>query len=380
MIDQIENLPEVSFIDDITLKNIEANLIENYKDRYEQLTGKRPDLARADVPALILYACSVQLYQILLYADRTGKMNLLKYAYDEYLDNIAATKGITRLPARAAVCMVRFTASDIRESIIGIPEGTRVKAGKIFFATDEYMEIAPGEEYVDVPCTCQTTGEDGNGILAGEIDTLVDPIPYIDSIANIDDTTGGADIEDDDDLIERIFLAPSGYSTAGPGNAYKYFVHEFSTEIGSVIVSSPEPCEVVITILMENGDLPSQSFMESLEEYLSSDDKRPLTDHVTVKAPDTVNFDIDFTYWINKSESSQAVSLQAEVAQAVQDYIEWQTEEIGRDINPSELQSFIMDAGAKRVEIRQPVFTPVGGTRVARVGTVGTVYGGIEDD
>ena len=87
MIDQIENLPEVSFIDDITLKNIEANLIENYKDRYEQLTGKRPDLARADVPALILYACSVQLYQILLYADRTGKMNLLKYAYEQIFKN-----------------------------------------------------------------------------------------------------------------------------------------------------------------------------------------------------------------------------------------------------------------------------------------------------
>ena len=99
MIEQIENLPEVSFIDDIKLGNVQANLISFYKEKYKELTKQECNLKRTDPVALILYACSVQLFHTLLYVDRAGKLDLLKYAYDEFLDNLAALKGITRLPA-----------------------------------------------------------------------------------------------------------------------------------------------------------------------------------------------------------------------------------------------------------------------------------------
>ena len=39
MIDEIENLPEVSFIDYITLDDVQRQMVSDYQERYETLTG-----------------------------------------------------------------------------------------------------------------------------------------------------------------------------------------------------------------------------------------------------------------------------------------------------------------------------------------------------
>ena len=380
MIEQLENLPEVSFIDDITLDNVKANLISNYQTRYEELTGIPCTLDPSDPVALILYACAVQLYQELLYVDRAGKMNLLKYSYDSFLDNIAPAKGVTRFPAEAATTTVRFTLSAVQGNAVGIPQGTRVKAGSVYFDTDDYAEVPAGDLYVDVPCTCETLGEAGNHIPIGSITQLADSVPYVDSVSNITETSGGEEIESDDDLAERIFLAPAGYSVAGPADAYKYFVFECNSNVHSVVVTNPSDCVVSVYVLMEGGVLPTAGEISAIEDYLSADTRRPLTDTVTVSAPSTTSFDVTITYYINSSDTSEAVSIQEEVENAVDEYIEWQTSEIGRDINPSVLAQLVMDAGAKRVVITDPAFTVVGATTVPVLGTKTVTYGGIEDD
>ena len=38
-IDEIENLPEVSFIDYITLDDVQRQMVSDYQERYETLTG-----------------------------------------------------------------------------------------------------------------------------------------------------------------------------------------------------------------------------------------------------------------------------------------------------------------------------------------------------
>lgn len=58
----------------------------------------------------------------------------------------------------------------------------------------------------------------------------------------------------------------------------------------------------------------------------------------------------------------------------------WQTEKIGRDINPSYLIQKMMEAGIKRVEVKSPVFTVLNDKTVARTGTVSVTYGGVEND
>lgn len=380
MIDEIANLPDISFIDDITLDDVQEQMLADYNDRYEQLTGKPSALSRADPIALLLYASSVQIYQALLYVDRSGKQDLLKYSYGDFLDNLAAMKGITREPAKAATVMVRFTLSGIRPEPVAIPEGTRVTDGELFFATDEYTEIPAGEESATIRCTCQTAGESGNNPLQGEIDTLVDLIAYVAEVSNIEPPAGGADIESDDDLKDRIYIAPSKYSVAGPEDAYRYWAETYNTSISDVYINSDNPVEVDIKFILEGGELPNEAMVEGLQEFLASSNIRPLTDKVTVSAPESTVYDINLTYYIGRSDTGKAASIQSAVAEAIAAFKIWQRSEIGRDVNPSELIHRIREAGAKRVVLTEPTFQRVDMDKIAVIRSESISYGGIEDD
>lgn len=122
--------------------------------------------------------------------------------------------------------------------------------------------------------------------------------------------------------------------------------------------------------------------LSGMQAYLSSEDIRPLTDKVVVKAPDVEKITIELTYYINKSQSSEAASIQSKVEDAVNFYRLWQTARIGRDINPSELIRQVIVAGAKRVEVTSPTFKAIPDTSVAQCAEtdVKITYGGLEDD
>ena len=105
-----------------------------------------------------------------------------------------------------------------------------------------------------------------------------------------------------------------------------------------------------------------------------------MTDKVTVKAPETVTYDINMKYFINTSDLQKAQTIQASVTAAVNEYIIWQRSKIGRDINPNKLVQLAVDAGAKRVEITSPVFQTIDKAAVPKLTTQTVTYGGIEDD
>lgn len=379
-IEQIEKLPDVSFIDDdINLESIQKQMVQDYQDKYHEETEEDIVLERGEPLSLILYACSVQIYQMYMFVDRAGKQNLLKYAYGGYLDNLAALKGIERTPAKPASVTIRFTLSEPQAGATAIPKGTRVTDGTVYFVTDEYAEIKAGETTVDVVCTSITTGESLNGIQEGAIQTLVDPIPYMETVANITETDGGADQESDESLKDRIYISPSRYSTAGTEEAYIYWVKTFNGNIADVKVSSDSPGEVDIVFLMDDG-IPSQEMITGLAKYITDPNIRPLTDKVVVKAPTAVNYNIDLTYYINSSDSGSVATIQGEVAKAIDDFATWQQSKIGRDINSSELIKRITAAGAKRVEIKSPVFRKIGGTSIAYLENRSVTFGGVEDD
>jgi phage-related baseplate assembly protein len=86
------------------------------------------------------------------------------------------------------------------------------------------------------------------------------------------------------------------------------------------------------------------------------------------------------TYYISKDNAAFATSIQSAVNAAVADYNIWQKSKIGRDINPSELNSRIQQAGAKRAVITSPVYTVVLEAQLAISGTITVTYGGLEDE
>ena len=70
---------------------------------------------------------------------------------------------------------------------------------------------------------------------------LVDPVAYVEKVENITVSEGGADLEQDESLAERVYLAPSSWSTAGPDDAYEYWVRTFDPAISDVSVYSDIP-------------------------------------------------------------------------------------------------------------------------------------------
>lgn len=378
----IKNLPDISFIDNKTIDQVRQEMVADYESFISEATGQTVTLERSSVHRMELYAAAAQIYQAMQYIDRQGKQNILKYSYSDFLDNLAIFKGVTRNPATPATTTLRFTLSAVRDTATGIPQGTRVStAGATYFATDVYAEIPAGSTAVDVPATCTVAGTDGNGFAAGELATIVDPIPYVASVTNTTATEGGAEIESDDDLAERVFLAPGAYSTAGPEDGYLYHAKAYSAAIGDVVATSNQAAGTVdIVFIMADGSTPGEEMIEGLEGYLQGKTIRPMTDLVRVAAPQEVTYTINLTYYINRSDSAKAVTIQAAVAQAVADYQTWQRA-IGRDINPSQLVRMVMDAGAKRVTVTAPTYTAVDATKVSALqGDAVISYGGLEDD
>jgi len=381
LLKSVFDLPDVSFIENDTLEAMMERLVGNYEKRYKEVTGKTVSLGQADPNRIQLYAIALDLYQLEQHVDRTGKQDLLKYSYGEFLDSLGGNRGVTRQQPSAARTTIRFTLSEVRSYAIGIPAGTRMTNGDgVYFQTEEYSEIPAWTEYADVDAICTAQGIQGNNFLPGQINILADPLPYVESVSNITKTEGGTDLEDDQSLAERIYLAPSKYSTAGPQDAYTYWVKTKNTDVGSIRPTTPEPGKVTIYVLMQDGTLPGPEVLGSIQEYLRDGEIRPMTDLVTVEAPTVKTFDLGLTYYIARSNQAQATAIQEKVDAAIKAFITWQTTEIGRDINPSELVRRIREAGAKRVDLTAPAFEKVADTEVAQLGENAVIYGGLEDD
>lgn len=249
------------------------------------------------------------------------------------------------------------------------------------FATTEVAQIAPGQLTADVVVACQQAGELGNGYLPGELSRLVDPLPYLPTVANTTTTNGGADTEADDDYRERIKVAPGQFSVAGPDDAYIYHAMSAHTSIGDVAVDSPEGNEgkVFIYVLLKSGKPATAEILEAVNITCNDKRIRPLTDRVFVKAPAVVPYNVRGAFYIDANNASRATAIREAVQQAVDDYTAWQRAKLGRDINPSELIHRIIQAGAKRVELQEPAFTKILASQVAGERTVNLTLGGLED-
>ena len=191
---------------------------------------------------------------------------------------------------------------------------------------------------------------------------------------------GGAEIESDSSLKERIRTAPSKFSTAGPGDGYIYWAKTANQEIMDVNVEMTTPGTVRITPLMKGGALPTDSVIQDVFDTCNADKRRPLTDNLLVNKPSQISYDIDFTYYISSNNIGLVNEIQEKVNKAVSEYVTWQKGALKRDITPTELNYLIRSAGAKRIEITNPQFTVVEEFEVAKEINVNPIYGGVEDD
>ena len=112
---------------------------------------------------------------------------------------------------------------------------------------------------------------------------------------------------------------------------------------------------------------------------LNEENVRPLTDNVNIKEPNKINYSIDFDYYIDKDNETLVNVIKSNVDKTVQEYVEWQKEKIGKDINPDELIKRLKIAGVKRVVLRNPAFKVLDFNEIAENTSVTSNYLGVEN-
>jgi len=312
-----------------------------------------------------------------LFNDR-AKQRTLRYARGNVLDAIGERYGVLRADPTKASAVFRFSLTEAQSENIIIPAGTRITAdGSVYFATVDTAVLPAWSLGVDILAECTVGGADYNGFVEGTVSTLVDLIPYISNVGNITASSGGDDGEPydevgDDKYRERIRLSPAIQSTAGPESAYRYFVLSADPGIIDVAIDCPEDQPNVVNLypLMTGGELPGEDILQKVLDTLS-DDVRPMTDKVNALSPAVVEYEVEVKYYCSKEDEAATIEAIEGDGGAIDQYNQWQTAALARDINPDQLRRFMLapstGTGAMRIDIIKPAFQELTKAQVAKL-------------
>jgi len=368
------NLPEIDFFE-----TDPQQIISDVRYSYENIVGRTVQESSPEYNFITTMAAWIVLQR--QQYEAALKQNLLYYADNVALDHLGAFRMTPRLEAQGSTTTLEFTLSAPQTSAIVIPAGTRATAdGITFFATDEALIISPGSTNGRVSATSLQTGESSNNIGVGDINIIVDPIAFVDSVSNTEITLGGRDTETDSSYRDRIYNAPAVFSIAGPREAYVYLAKAANSAIGEVTVYSDMAGNVNVYPLLTNGEIPNAAILAQVEQALDENTVRPLSDNVHVLAPVEKPYDLNIKYFVYTADAGNIDNITKSVNSAIDGWVLWQRMKIGRDINLSELHRRIVAAGAKRLEITAPVTTVVAPNELAVLRTKTVVFGGLEDE
>lgn len=362
--------------DEINFVETDAEVIAgDLISRFEEYLGET--LYAGDERRIFLQGIAYVIADQLIHINETGRSNMLRYAKDNELDELGELYNNERMKATYATTILKFRISQAQSVDIVIPKGTRVTPdGKVFFATDDVLVFPANttELEQEISATATESGADHNDFGIGSINKIVDTIAYVAGVSNTTTSDGGNDKESDDDYRERMRLAPFTFSIAGAANAYKAIALSATSEVGDVSVYSPSAGVVEIAVTKDGGEIPESddAILTTILEACSADDVRPLTDNVRVVPASAVDVNINVTYYISNNDTSKKEAIES----AVEEYRTWQTETLGRDINPDKLNSLMFGAGAARVTVTEPVYQALEKNQIARFGTVTVTYGG----
>lgn len=255
---------------------------------YELRTGR--SLEPAQIEMLLINAFAYRELLVRNQIQDASLQNLVDYARFPMLDNLGVLVGVTRLPAALAQATLLLTLVSGHGDVV-IPAGLRVSStdGRAVFELVEDTSVLTGTDTVSVTFIAQTAGKLSNDYAIGTVSVILDPQPYLSTASNTDVTVGGSDEEIDEQLRDRIKLAPSAFSNAGSYKAYEFWAKSTSPLIIDVAVTNPVPGTVEIFPLMANLATTPIEILDAVYAVLNTDKIRPLTDTVLVTSPTSVN-------------------------------------------------------------------------------------------
>lgn len=144
-------------------------------------------------------------------------------------------------------------------------------------------------------------------------------------------------------------------TTTVAGSSGSYIAHTLAASnlVKDVTVTSPVPGQVLVTVLSSQGNgLADQVLLQTVNEYLSSESRRPLTDQVIVESASIINFSISATIHTFPGPSASKI---IEIAkESIADYVAKNTL-LGHDITISGIYASLHQVGVQSVVLNNPV-------------------------
>lgn len=158
--------------------------------------------------------------------------------------------------------------------------------------------------------------------------------------------------ESDDDYRYRIQLSLEGLSTAGPEGAYIFHAMSADGQVLDASAISPEPGEVLITVLSRAGDgTASPELLATVDAALTDESVRPLTDFVTVQDATIVNYEVVATLHFYAGPDRAVIMTNAQAA--IEAYVTGQ-HRLGMDVTLSGIYAALHQPGVQRVDLVSP--------------------------
>lgn len=161
-------------------------------------------------------------------------------------------------------------------------------------------------------------------------------------------------MEDNESLRRRVQLSFEGFSTAGPKGAYIF--HALGSDANVLDASAYGPPEtpgvVRVAVLSRIGDgTASAELLETVNDTLSANDVRPLTDDVQVESAEILNYAVNATLIMYPGpDASVAIA----AAQAELDAYVEKNHRLGRDVTLSGLYAALHQEGVQNVILNSP--------------------------
>lgn len=223
----------------------------------------------------------------------------------DWLERHASLRGLSRKPAAAATGSAGIVVTATAPVVVAAGTELRSAAGVAYQVTTA-TSCAAGAS-TQVPIQAVEAGAAGNAP-AGAALMLSTSVAGVQGSATAGALTGGADVESDDGLRERLLdvirRPPAG------GAAYDY--RRWALEVAGVAAATVHPerrgAGTVDVSIMASGGLPSGSLLAAVQAHI--DAVRPVTAGVQVLAPTPVPVAVTLTaLGLDGISSAQAAGL-----------------------------------------------------------------------
>ncbi len=165
------------------------------------------------------------------------------------------------------------------------------------------------------------------------------------------DTTAAMQ-ESDDAFRKRVLLAIEGFARGGSTGWYLFNTLSADGRVKDAQVTSPSPCDIVITVLSHDDDgTADEALLDVIREHINSRNIRVLGDRITIRSAEIVHYRIDADVHMYNGPSAAAVLSAIERAWTA---FRGQSERIGHWVTESGVHEALHQPGVYRVVVNTP--------------------------